>query len=209
MVRAIIFDMDGTLLNAVKLHFKAWEKVGDEIGKKVSWKTFLKAVGETDIYCSKKFFPGKDPYKMREKKIRYYLKLLNKHGKLFPGVKRMLQKYHGTYEIMIASSEYDYVIDKVTEAFGLQEYVDYRIGKEDVTKHKPNPEIYNKCLKILKMKPDECVVVEDSLFGIEAAKRAGIKCIAVAQTHPKAKLKKAGADSVITKIRELKIKKEL
>jgi HAD superfamily hydrolase (TIGR01509 family) len=141
---------------------------------------------------------------MREEKVRYYLKLLNKHGKLFPGVKRIFKKYHGRYKLMIASSEWDYVVDKVTSTFGLQEYIDYRIGKEDVTKHKPNPEIYKKCLKILKMKPEECIVVEDSLFGIEAAKRAGIKVIAVAQTHPKAKLKKAGADVIISKISELK-----
>ena len=207
MLKAIIFDMDGVLLDAIALHFRAWEQMCAELGKKIKWKDYVKVIGATDIIAGMHLagMSKSKIYDIREKKVRYYLKLLNKYGKLFPGVKKVLRKYHGRYKIMLASSEWDYVIDKVLDTFGIQEYIDYRIGKEDITKHKPNPDVYKKCLKILQLKPEECVVVEDSLPGIEAAKRAKIKVIAVAQTHPKAKLKKTKADVVISKIGQLKV----
>jgi beta-phosphoglucomutase len=209
MLKAIIFDMDGVLLDTIQLHFKAWEHLFAEHGKRIAWKDFAPVIGTTDIFTGRRFMKKaglrKDIGELCEEKARYYLKLLKKYGKLFPGTRQVLKKYHGKYQIMVASSEWDYVIDKVLETFRLDEYVDCRIGKEDVTEHKPDPEVYKKCLKILKLKPEECVVIEDSLPGIEAGKRAGIRVIAVAQTYPKSKLKNTKADAVIGKISELKV----
>ena len=107
--------------------------------------------------------------------------------------------------MLITSSAHNNIIKYNAKKLGIRKYFKGILGKKDVTHRKPSPEIYRKAHKILGLKAKECVVFEDSLVGVTAAKRAGCYCIAVTSSFSRKELNKDGADLIVSRLDDPKV----
>ena len=95
------------------------------------------------------------------------------------------------YKLALASSSPRELIDIFLDKSQLHDIFDFVISGEEVKNSKPNPEIFLKCSQYFNIKPEECLVIEDSVTGVQAAKSANMKCIAIVTSHKKEELSKA------------------
>ena len=210
-MEAFIFDKDGVLIETFDLHFKSHSMVLAEFGVKLKKEDLIKRYGMkiTEILKDIMREHGKNisettAKRMAAKKVKTYVELAEKRLKLLPGVGEFLKflKNKG-YKIGLASSDSKITLQQFLRLTKTEKFFDTNIGGDEIKKGKPNPEIFLKCAKKLKVKPEECIVIEDSVHGIEAAKRAGMKCIAVAtgQTS-REELQKMKPDWVLNTLKE-------
>ena len=115
---------------------------------------------------------------MVEKKVENQIMLSNTI-RLFPGVIEVLKDLRGKVKIALASMNNRRVIDKLVDEKNLRAYFDVIVTADDVRYSKPHPEIFLTSAMKLNCIPEKCVVVEDSVFGVKAARKSNMKCIAV------------------------------
>jgi HAD superfamily hydrolase (TIGR01509 family) len=139
---------------------------------------------------------------MIKKRDEYFFKYAKHHKILFDGTLNMISKLKKHYALAITTSGYGIKLDFKLSYINKKDFKVIVDGTH-VSKGKPNPECYLLTIKKLKLKPEECVVIEDALNGVASAKKAGVKCIAVETSFSKNRLKKAGADLVIKDISKL------
>jgi HAD superfamily hydrolase (TIGR01509 family) len=196
MIKAILFDMDGVLSNSEPHHISAFKIFFKKKGIPLS-KTDVKDIFgrfDDDIIrdlCKKKGVKC-NVNKWYWEKRKIVVSLLKKMPiPSFPDAIRLVKRVSRKYKVGIGTSSSREEVNIVLKKLGIRKYFDRILGREDVKHHKPSPELYLKLAKKLKAKPSECVVIEDSVVGVIAAKRAGMKCIAVLNSFPASKLKKA------------------
>lgn len=195
MIKAVIFDLDGVIIDTKELHYLAWKKFWAKRGIEHTYDDFIKKFGipNQDIFKELYENMGVDELNdLCEEKEVYFREL--SEGKLMPmkgaaGLIKSLKKEG--YKIALGTSCQKSNIEFIMKQIGLKAYFDVIVCAADIKSGKPNPEIFLKAAEMLNVKPLECVVIEDSLHGIEAAIRAGMKCIAVATTHSENELKNA------------------
>jgi HAD superfamily hydrolase (TIGR01509 family) len=122
----------------------------------------------------------------------------------FPDAVSLVRRVAKKYRTGIGTSSSHEEIDIVLRRLKIRRCFDVILGREDVRFHKPHPEIYLKLARKLRVSPGECVVVEDSVYGVEAAKRAGMKCVAVLNSFPASKLRKA--DLIVKSLNDRRVK---
>ncbi|HKL41290.1 MAG TPA: HAD family phosphatase [Clostridia bacterium] len=182
MIKTIIFDMDGVLINSEPISRKVEKKLYDKynipynetlieslVGKRIKnyWESIFDYYGIEPIAVDR---IAKEHEKM-------YLALKDE-VKLMDQVEKWLNRFKKEgYKIYIASSSHVKIIEEMIQKFGLEESIDGYVGGNLVKRGKPNPDIFEKALEISGMKGNECIVFEDSANGIQAAISAGIKCI--------------------------------
>jgi len=185
MFGAIIFDWDGTLADTKLVLVNSFQKVLQEVGSKIS-RDFLErqiGIGARNMFknalkATEIPFDERMIDRLVKKKIEIQMELIEKVS-LFEGVVELLDGLQNKVKIGLATMSNRRVIDKLLKENGIREYFDYVITADDVTQPKPNPEIFLNCAMKLKCQPEKCVVVEDSIFGVKAAKGAKMKCIAI------------------------------
>jgi beta-phosphoglucomutase len=191
-MKAVIFDMDGTLVDTKKIHLDAWQQVFRNHGYSVARRTVNDFFGVLDYYIFSDFFRQNrikdDPKKWCEERRNITVDRL-KRARLFPGARALLDCI--PVKVALGTSSTNEELRAMFSKNHLEKYFDLIMTKEDVKHHKPHPELYLKIAKKLGVKPKDCIVVEDSIAGVEAAKRAGMFCIAVLTSFPASKLKKA------------------
>lgn len=208
-IEAVIFDLNGTMVNDMGYHKKAWiefckrhevnltEKEFDEkfSGRKNSEMLPLiigKKLSEDEI---KKF---------SEDKEQIYRDIYSKFLDEVPGLKNLIQKLKAhNLKIAIATTAYEKNRRFILDYLGLENLFDLILGEEHVMHGKPHPEIYLKTAEQLGINPSKCLVFEDSPPGVESAKRAGMRVIGILTTHTKEDL--VGADSCIKDFNQLDI----
>jgi len=185
MFEAVIFDWDGTLGDTRRVIVISFQKALGEINCKVSDEYIERRIGigaaETlrDILVSaRKPFDEKTIQRLVERKSELEIEL-TEQVKLFPGARELLGALHGKIKMGLASMNNRSVISHLLEAKGLEKYFDVVLAAESILHSKPDPEIFLKAADLLKVKPERCVVVEDSAFGVKAAKSANMSCVAV------------------------------
>jgi HAD superfamily hydrolase (TIGR01509 family) len=137
-----------------------------------------------------------------ENKIQTEIEMSNK-VKLFDGSLALLESLHGKVKLGLASMNNRNVIDHMLKAMNIQRYFDAVLTTEDISNSKPNPEIFLKCALKLRSSPDKCVVVEDSIFGVKAAKAARMGCVAVLTgVYSREELKKENPDLILNSLTE-------
>ncbi len=202
MIKAIIFDLDGTVTNSELLHRQAFnillKKYGLFIDKK-QWQTIFVGAGSRFIahWHIQKYHLPEELDDFVDRRRRKYQELLKKHPlkpiagfmKFYTALKKQGHK------VAIASSGHRSNVLASLRAIGLSGIP--IVGIEQVHFRKPNPEIFLKTAKMLGVKPFDCVVFEDSVPGITAAKRAKMKVVALLTTTPKQRLKKLKPDLLI------------
>lgn len=208
MVRAVIFDLDGVLVDSEALSFESYELYLKKYGITIDNEDRRLATGATasdDIgRLSKKYNVSFDRKKSIVEKEALYMRLARGNLKVFEGVDGLINLLReNRIKIAVASSGIARRVDFSLREVGLERTFDAVVTGDEVTSGKPRPEIFLKAAEKLKVNPSDCVVVEDSVVGIEAAKNAGMKCIAVTNTFPGEDL--GNADIIVSSLSQVDI----
>ncbi len=196
-IQAVIFDMDGVLTDSEPIINAAAIEMFREKGLVVRPEDFIPFVGTGENryiggVAEKHNFPL-DILEAKKRTYEIYLELVPRRLEAFPGAQAVVNACRlAGLQTAVASSADRIKIEANLRKIGLPpESWDAIVTGEDVARTKPDPEIFLAAARLLGLAPGACVVVEDAPNGIQAAKAAGMRCIAVAQTFPAAKLSAA------------------
>ncbi|MCQ2789922.1 MAG: HAD family phosphatase [bacterium] len=184
-IKAIIFDMDGVLIDAKEWHRNAFVSAllhfGYDVSSEIS-EDFegLPTKKKLEILSVKKGLPKNLHESINKLKQTYTIEFINSNCKPLAIHQEALSKLKGEgYRLALASNSIRSTIDLMLEKADLNKYFEFTLSNQDVKEPKPNPEIYLKTLEKLGLKSDECLVVEDSPNGIEAATKSGAHVLEV------------------------------
>ena len=212
MFEAVIFDWDGTLGDTRQVIVISFQKALSEVNCKVSNEYIERRIGigaaETfrEILRSAKMqFDEKLIQHLVERKSQLEIELTDQ-VKLFPGARELLEALHGKVKMALASMNNRSVIIHLLKAKDLDKYFEAVLTAESISHSKPDPEIFLKAASDLKASPEKCVVVEDSIFGVKAAKSANMGCIAVVTgVYSKLELEKEKPDLIVKTLKDKQI----
>jgi beta-phosphoglucomutase len=207
-----IWDVDGTLVDTAELHFLAWEKVCQELGRPFSRADFAATFGRRNPEIIRHLFgdrfSDREIADLGERKEVLYRAAARSGVSPLPGVADLLEGLHQAgFCQAIGSSAPRANLDLILELTGLQRYFAAVVSSEDTQRGKPDPQVFLLAAEKLGVAPARCVVLEDAVAGVEAARAGGMKCIAVTFVghHPSASLQKAGADLVVPSLEQVSV----
>ncbi len=185
MIRALIFDFDGLILETEGPSYKSWEEVYQSFGFALPFSTWSTIIGTTQGEFDpclelKKKVKGRVDWEGIESRRRASEKALIEAQSVMPGVEQYLKDARrlGLKTGLASSSSCKWVIGHLTR-LGLVDYFDCICASDDVEHTKPDPELYLSVLRELDVSAEEAIALEDSPIGIQAAKQAGLFCVAV------------------------------
>jgi beta-phosphoglucomutase len=185
MFSAVIFDWDGTLADTRKVILISFQKALSEVGCKVTNEFVERRIGigaaETfrEILRSKNMsFSESLVGCLVDRKSELEIELADQ-VELFAGARGLLEELHGKVKVGLASMNNAAVISYMLRQIGLERYFQVVLTAESIVCSKPDPEIFLKTAERLNSCPERCVVFEDSIFGVKAARAAGMGCVAV------------------------------
>jgi beta-phosphoglucomutase family hydrolase len=196
--RAVLWDMDGTLIDSEQFHWISWRDTMAKEGSPITREQFLSSFGQrNDSIIPQWLGPAATPERIdriSNAKEELYRQLVRKNGiSALPGVKSWVHRLHeGGWLQAIASAAPRPNIDVVLEALGATHYFQGIVSAEDVRRGKPDPEVYLTAASRVGVSPDSCIVVEDAAAGIEGARNAGMRSIGVSRNG-----KQLSADVVV------------
>lgn len=190
MLKAVLFDMDGVIVNTEPLHHKAYHLMFDDVNITVSKTLYASFTGQsTRAICEilvDHFKLPLGPQTLVELK-RHHFKYLFENDttlELLPGVLDLIKDYHNNgLTLVLASSASMDNINNIFERFNLDSYFVAKLSGADLKASKPHPEIFEKAALASGHDRHECMVIEDSTNGIKAAKDAGIYCVGYDSLH--------------------------
>ncbi len=208
MLKAVIFDFNGVIVDDEPLQLELFRRVLGEEGISITeeeymdrylgydnFKCFRTAL--TDAGCEQQAADLAHVVALIARKTDYYLEAIDERFLLFPGVVELARRLAETYPMGIVSGAERKEIEHVLLRAGIRDCFQTIITSADLKSGKPDPEGYNKALTVLntlgetQIQPIECMVIEDSVAGVEAAKRAGMWCLAVTNSYKAEDLVKA------------------
>lgn len=206
-IQGLIFDLDGTITLTQQFHYQAFRTVFANHG--------ITYTEHDDLYKyagmgSATIFPtvfadhgitlsDEQVKQYSEEKKRIYMNILDTSEiQPVPGVKDFLRRVKDAgYRICIASGNKAEAITYLLKRLGIQDFFSLIVTNKDVTLPKPAPDIFLAAAKKLELEPSQCIVFEDAINGVHAARSGGIRCIALATRIPEHDLRAAGADYVV------------
>jgi beta-phosphoglucomutase len=212
MSRAAIWDVDGTLVDTAELHFQAWQEVCRELGRPFSRADFAATFGRRNPEIIAHLFGDRfdtaEVAALGDRKEVLYREAAGRGVTLLPGAGALLEALHrGGFRQAIGSSAPRANLDLILGLTGIAPYLDAVVGSEETTRGKPDPQVFLVAAHKLGVEPARCVVFEDAVAGVVAAKAGGMRCVAVSFVghHPQEKLRQAGADLVVASLEEVSL----
>jgi HAD superfamily hydrolase (TIGR01509 family) len=215
MIKAILFDFDGVILDSEEYHFEAFQRVFEEEGASLSREAYYRdCLGFNDVECfrwglkgSKKLEEPGGLEELTDRKAVYFEDLLRNRMRFFPGVCEFIRAAGVRYPLAVTSMAQRGEIELALRKADLADLFHLIVSGEDVERTKPDPEAYEKTLHLLnvhlsltktdrEIRPEQCLVIEDSSAGVTSAKAAGMNVLALAQTEEPDRLQ-ASADHVL------------
>ena len=183
-VQAVIWDLDGVIIDSAEEHRQAWKRLAQEDGLPFSDADFWATFGKRDDDIITILWGQQSPEHVREladRKEAYFRDLIRKTAAPLPGAVELLRGLHAAGFLQaLASSAPVANIQLISEVLGLGQYLTALVSGETVARGKPAPDIFLKAAEELGVSPARCVVIEDAVAGVQAAHAAGMRCIAVA-----------------------------
>lgn len=218
MLRAILFDFNGVIVDDEPLHFRLFQRTVALKNVKLTQEDYYeKYLGYDDHDCFSAIlrdhnisFDEKIIDELTRTKADFYLQALTEKDLFVPGVIDFIKKVSEKYFLAVVSGALRQEIEAWLKRGKIDPLFQTIVAAEDVHHGKPSPEGYSKGLALINrdcvpnsemLLPNECLVIEDSKWGIEAAHAAGMKCLAMATSYPKSEF--SGADWVVESFSEI------
>jgi beta-phosphoglucomutase len=205
---AVIFDMDGVLVDTFEAHFESWNVVARQERTEMTRQQFAKTFGRTSREIIACLWPEKadDPVAVRDfddRKEGAFRQIVAQKFPPMPGVGELLTSLasHGIL-MAVGSSGPSANVALVVEKLGAAELFGALITGDDVARGKPDPQVFLLAAERLGVPAERCIVVEDAQAGVEAARAAGMRCVGFASTG-RTRAELAGADLVVDSLTEL------
>jgi beta-phosphoglucomutase len=208
--KAIIWDMDGTLVDTAELHFESWRETAQKWNRPFTRQDFAATFGRRNpeiigLLFGEHVTPEQGHFISEEKETLYRSRALA-GVELLRGAPTLLNALRAAeFRQAIGSSAPRKNLRQILELTETTHYFDACVGMEDTQRGKPDPEVFLTCAKLLNVSPKNCIVFEDAAAGVQAAKSAGMKCVAILfrSQHSQADLLRAGADLVVKSLEEI------
>ena len=210
-LKGVIFDWDGVVINSALLHEKSWEVLAEELALKLPPNHFKLGFGKrNEIIIPEILKWTKDPnewQKWGNRKEEIYRELAEIEGiPILDGIKSFLiSLQNASIPCVIGTSTEKANLELAFKQLKIGSFFSGAVCSEDVSKGKPDPEVFIKAAKLINQTPQTCVVIEDSTHGIEAAKRGRMKAVGLTTTRSKKELYQKGADLVLSNPGDLNI----
>lgn len=184
---AVIFDMDGVLVNSAEAHYRAWQLLANEVDLPLDRDRFARSFGQRNADVVKLLFDETNADRaaaLADRKEVIYRELIRATPPLFPGVRELIHSLHDCGAMLaIGSSGPRENVELIIDALGAKKMMSAIVNGDDVTRGKPDPQVFILCVERLGLPAHRCVVIEDAPVGIQAAKAAECKTMAVLTTH--------------------------
>lgn len=211
MKRAAIWDMDGTLVDTAELHFAAWVTACRELGRDFTRADFAATFGKRNpeifaiLFGPDRFTPD-EVAALGARKEELYKVEARRGVDLLPGVGALMDAlYREGFAQAVGTSAPRGNLELILELTGIGRYLGAGVAEQDTKRGKPHPEVFLNAAQKLGVEPTRCVVFEDAIAGVQAAKAGGMKAVGITFVghHPAGALRAAGADVVVRSLEEL------
>jgi HAD superfamily hydrolase (TIGR01509 family) len=204
--RAVLWDLDGVLADTGQYHYESWEQILPKYGIPFTQDKLRRTFGMNNhgVITS---LVGRDLERsytdeIADRKETLFRDLIRGRIQPLPGVRAWLPRLRALgYRVAVASSAPQANIDAMMDQLGILPYFDAVVSSAGMPS-KPDPAVFLLAAERVSAPPDRCTVVEDAIAGVEAAKQAGMRCIAVTSTNPREALSRA--DLVVDSLEDLK-----
>jgi beta-phosphoglucomutase family hydrolase len=208
MTKGVIWDMDGVIADTGAFHYRSWQHVFRRQGIVFTEEEFKKHFGQRNEVIIRAVKGGQtsddEINTISLEKEEYYRQAVRHNVKALPGVIRLLKSLdtHG-FACAIGSSAPLENIRVILDGLQIRDFFQAIVNGAEVKEGKPDPQVFILAAWRLNLDPAKCVVIEDAVAGVSAAKKAGMCCIAVTTTHPAVNLKEA--DLVVDSLEKISI----
>jgi len=208
-MKVVIFDMNGVIINDERIHQESWrvycQKHGFHITEEdFKHKVFGKTEKDTFSYLYNREVTPNELEQFSNERVDTAIEIFKPQIKMTDGLHNLLEKLEeNNIPTAVATSARKRYFNFIMDELHIRDYFHVVLTAEDIIKGKPDPEIYLKTADKLHVKPEECIVFEDALSGIEAAKAAGMKVVGIATTHSKDEL--SLANKVVEDFKEVNL----
>jgi beta-phosphoglucomutase len=208
--QAAIWDVDGTLVDTAELHFQAWQAVCREQGRDFTRADFAATFGQRNPEIIRQLFGerfnAEEIAALGDRKEVLYRAAAGNGVTLLPGVRALVEDLHQAGFVQaIGSSAPHANLELILHLTGIADFFDVVVGSEDTQRGKPDPQVFLVAAERLGVPPSRCVVFEDAVAGVQAARAGGMKCVAVRCVghHSEESLCQAGADLVVETLEQV------
>jgi beta-phosphoglucomutase len=205
--KGFLFDLNGTMIDDMSYHIKAWHRILNDLGADISLERMKEECYGKNHELLERIFPGRfsleEKNDMSYQKEKQYQEHFRPYLKLLDGLHDFLIRAHeGGIKTAIGTAAIMFNVDFVLDGLNIRPYIDAVVSADEVASSKPHPETFLKCAAQLQLSPRDCVVFEDAPKGVEAAQYAGMDCVVVTTLHQPEEF--AHLDNIIASINDYK-----
>lgn len=203
----VIFDMDGVLVDSAEPHLKSWQRLAIEEGTTVTRRQFAETFGRQNRDIVPILFGADASARLAElsdRKEALYRDLIRDNVPIVPGAVALIRALHADgARLGVGSSGPKANIDLVLGAMGVVDCMSAIVSADDVTRGKPDPQVFSLACERFGLPPERCLVIEDAPSGVAAANAAGAKSVAILMHHPATAFE--DADLVVDRLADLSV----
>ncbi len=205
---SVIFDMDGVIIDSAPCHYAAWQTIWKRKGIPFTLETFKHYFAcRSDMHVrliAGDDLPVEEVMAIVKEKESLFREFFKNGVKVLLGAVGLIQSFHKHgWKMAIGSSAPFESVQMVLDLLDIRKYFDAVATGSDVTQDKPSPQIFLTAARKLGVNPGNCLVIEDAVVGVQAAKRGGMYALAVTNTHPREAF--GDADLIVASLEEVTV----